>query len=256
MSRTLLALLIVPAVAGCPGSGGLGGDPPAPTTPEDVTLSTTDGLDLAATWQASPGADRGPALLLLHQLERDRGDFDGIWDELVGAGYSVLAMDFRGHGASDPSDVPINQLPSDRDRLGWDVRAGIEFLRDQPYEVAPERVGAVGLSVGGNMAIVANHETHGALGTPWGVYAIATVSARLDRAEDLAGDSSLTLRDGLYVAAEDEDPQSAEAEALESITGGSREAFLVPGSSHGAALLAEDPDVQARIVSWFAEAGL
>ena len=69
---------------------------------------------------------------------------------------------------------------------------------------------------------------------------------------DLAGDNTLTLRDGLYVAAEDEEPQASEAAALESITGEAA-VFLVPGSSHGADLLAVDEDVR---VDWFGEVGL
>lgn len=253
----LFVLSVAFSLAGCPGSGGLGGEDPTPTAPEQVSLTTTDGLTLAGTYQAAMGADRGPGLLLLHQFERDQADFDVIWEDLLGAGLSVLAIDFRGHGASDDASVPLNQLLSDRDRLGWDVKAGIDFLQDQNFDVADDRIGAVGLSVGGNMAVVANHETHGEQQAPWGCFAIATVSARLDRAEDLARDNSLTLRDGLYIAGADETIQAEQAGLLQDITGGSREAMLVPGTSaHGAALLSEDEAVRARIVQWFTEVGL
>ncbi len=256
MHRVLASLFLAAALVGCPSSGSLGGDPPAPTTPEEITLTTTDGLTLAATFQAAPGADRGPALLLLHQFQRDRADFDPIRNDLLVAGYSLLAIDFRSHGASDEADVPINQLLSDRDQLRFDVMAGLDELQGRPREIDPGRVGAVGLSVGGNMAVVANHNTHGGQQAPWGCQAIATVSARGDRAMDLAGDNTLTLRDGLYVAAQGEEPQASEAAVLEGITGGGREAFLVPGSSHGADLLATDGEVRSRIVEWFGEVSL
>ncbi|MCO4773103.1 MAG: hypothetical protein KDA24_23920 [Deltaproteobacteria bacterium] len=248
-----LALFLV----GCPGSGGLGGDAPDPTTPEDITLATLDGLTIAGTFQAAPGADRGPALLLLHQFERDRSDFDVIWDDLLGAGYSLLAIDFRSHGLSDEATVPINTLLSDRDQLRFDVMAGLDDLTGRPREIDPARVGAVGLSVGGNMAIVANHNTHGNEQAPWGCAAIATVSARKDRAEDLAGDNTLTLRDGLYIAGADETVQAEEAGALVDDTGGGREAMLVPGTSaHGVDLLNDEQDVRDRIVQWFGEVDL
>jgi pimeloyl-ACP methyl ester carboxylesterase len=254
--RCLTLACLITLLPACVTSGGLE-EPATPTTSEEVTITTDDGLELAGTYQGAVGADRGPGLLLLHQFERNRADFDPIWAELLGAGYSLLAIDFRGHGASDPSPIPIGELLSDRDNLGWDVMAGLDFLQRKNFDIADDRIGAVGLSVGGNMAIVANHKTHGGQQAPWGCFAVATVSARLDRAEDLAGDTSLTLRDGLYIAGADETTQAEEAGALLDITGGDREAMLVPGTAaHGAELLEQNADVRARIVAWFSEAGL
>ncbi len=252
----LLLLLIAGLFAGCDGSGSLTDDPePAtPTAPVEVTLATDDGLSLAGTYQAAVGADRGPGLLLLHQFEGDRADFDPIWDDLHAAGYTLLAIDFRSHGASDDASVNIQALPSDPDQLAHDVVAGLEYLEAQNFDVSDDLIGVLGLSVGGNMAIVANQKTHGGQASPWGAMAIATVSARLDRAEVLAADTSLTLRDGLYVAGADETIQAGEAVALEAITGGHREAMLVPGTSaHGAALIAQDEQVRQRLASWFSE---
>jgi len=252
LSPALLCLLL----AGCPNSGNLG-DEPTPTTPEDIRIETLDGLTLEGTFQAAPGAERGPALLLLHQFERDRADFNVIWGDLLDAGYSLLAIDFRSHGTSDEAAVPINTLLSDREQLRFDVMAGLDELQGRPREIDPDRVGAVGLSVGGNMAIVANHNTHGGQQAPWGCQAIATVSARRDRAEDLEGDDSLTLRDGLFIAGADEAIQAEQAGELVDITGGDREAMLVPGTdAHGVDLLIQEEAVRDRIVAWFGEAGL
>lgn len=244
-------------LVGCAGSGSLTGDPPDPTTSEEVSFTTSDGLTLHGTYQKAPGARRGPGLVLLHQFERDRHDFDPIWDELLATGTSLLSFDFRSHGQSDEASVPAVQLLSDRDQLPADVRAAIDFLQSERIiDVDPDRIGAVGLSVGGNLAIVANHRTWGSDQTPWGVQALATVSARLDRAQDLAGDDSLTLRDGLYVAGADEEIQAGQAVALEDVTGGDREVMLVNGSdAHGVELL-EDAAVRARIAAWFGEVGL
>lgn len=258
MRRDLLLLLapLIALLGGCDGSGNLFDDPePAtPTAPVEVELTTDDGLTLSATYQAAVGADRGPGLLLLHQFQQDRSDFDPIWDALHAAGYSLLALDFRSHGASDDAPVNIQELLSDRDQLRYDVEAGLDYLDAQNFDVGNELIGVVGLSVGGNMAIVANHRTHGAQGAAWKADAIATVSARKDRAEDLAGDNSLTLRNGLYVSGADESIQAQAAVELEGMTGGDREALLVAGTaSHGADLLAESEEVRQRIVTWFSE---
>jgi pimeloyl-ACP methyl ester carboxylesterase len=61
-------------------------------------------------------------------------------------GYGVLMMDARGHGLSGGRAMDF----------GWfgdlDVRAGVDFLAAQP-DVDPDRIGVLGLSMGGEEAI-------------------------------------------------------------------------------------------------------
>jgi hypothetical protein len=65
---------------------------------------------------------------------------------LVRHGYGVLLLDRRGEGASE----------GDPNAFGWsgeqDLRAAIEFLWRQP-EVDPDRIGGLGLSVGGELLL-------------------------------------------------------------------------------------------------------
>ena len=65
---------------------------------------------------------------------------------LVRHGYGVLLFDRRGEGDSE----------GDPNALGWDgendLRAALEFLQGR-LDVDPERIGAIGLSVGGELAI-------------------------------------------------------------------------------------------------------
>ena len=67
-------------------------------------------------------------------------------------GYGVLLFDRRGEGESD----------GDPNLFGWqgerDVHAAVEFLQGRP-DVDPERIGAIGLSVGGEMLIEAAAES-------------------------------------------------------------------------------------------------
>lgn len=227
---------------------------PEPTSPEEVTITTLDGLTLSGTWQEAPGADRGPGVLLLHQYgpdEHDRHDWDPAWDALLAAGVSVLAIDFRGHGLSDPSPVPPLELLSDRDQLPEDVRAGLLFLRDRNFAVDDAQIGVAGLSVGGNLAAVASNFSDGSP-SDWGATRIFTVSALEDRARDLAGDDSLTLRDGAYAAAELEEEQSADTQALYDRTAGDRERIILGGTAaHGADLLSESSALRASVARWF-----
>jgi dienelactone hydrolase len=71
---------------------------------------------------------------------------------LAAHGYGVLLFDRRGEGASD----------GDPNVFGWDgardLHAAVAYLRTRP-EVDPERIGGIGLSVGGEMLIQAAAES-------------------------------------------------------------------------------------------------
>ena len=73
---------------------------------------------------------------------------------LVRHGYGVLLFDRRGEGESE----------GDPNAFGWDgerdLRAAVAFLRTRP-DVDPERIGGIGLSVGGEMIIQAAAESDG-----------------------------------------------------------------------------------------------
>jgi uncharacterized protein len=72
---------------------------------------------------------------------------------LVAHGYGVLLFDRRGEGASD----------GDPNAFGWngdrDLHAAAAYLRSRP-DVDPDRIGAIGLSVGGEMLIHAAAHSH------------------------------------------------------------------------------------------------
>jgi dienelactone hydrolase len=110
---------------------------------EDVTLRTTDGLDLAAWYVPS---QNGAAVVLIPR--------EGAVDEarmLVGNGYGVLLVDPRGYGESE----------GDPNMFGWamprDIAAAVDHLETRP-DVEAGRVGGLGLSVGGEMMIQAAAE--------------------------------------------------------------------------------------------------
>jgi uncharacterized protein len=112
---------------------------------EEVSFTTSDGLRLhgwfvpsknGATVISYPGrkGPQKPARLL------------------VGHGYGVLLFDRRGEGESD----------GDPNALGWrgtrDLKAAIAYLKSRP-DVDPNRIGGVGLSVGGEVMLQAAAET-------------------------------------------------------------------------------------------------
>jgi hypothetical protein len=108
---------------------------------EDVTLSTSDGLELEGWYVPSTN---GAAVIVFPGRKRSQEHAR----MLVGHGYGVLLLDRRGEGASE----------GEGNMSGWggerDIFAAIDFLRAQP-DVDPDRIGGLGLSVGGELMLQA-----------------------------------------------------------------------------------------------------
>jgi hypothetical protein len=123
--------------------------PPAElgTAYEEVAFTTSDGLELEG-WYI-PSQNRAAVIAFPGRKGPQRQA-----RVLARHGYGVLLFDRRGEGESD----------GDRNALGWagdrDLNAAVEFLRRRP-DVDPDRIGGIGLSVGGEMMIEAAAESNG-----------------------------------------------------------------------------------------------
>ena len=114
-------------------------EPNLGATPEDVSFTTRDGLRLEGWFVPS----RNGATVIAFP---GRSGPQKHARMLVEHGYGVLLFDRRGEGASE----------GDPNTFGWvgdrDLHAAAAYLRTRP-DVDPERIGAIGLSVGGEMLI-------------------------------------------------------------------------------------------------------
>lgn len=81
---------------------------------EELTLLTADGLAIAA-WAVTPSEPPGAVCLLLHAMDGHRSAQRAAY--LASRGLAVLALDFRGHGASQ-------QAPTG---FGWRERAEVRI---------------------------------------------------------------------------------------------------------------------------------
>ena len=110
---------------------------------EDVTLQTGDAVPLAA-WYI-PSANRA-AVVVLHGAGSTRSNVLPQAAVLAHAGFGVLMVDARGHGDSGGRAMDF----------GWhgdaDLAAATAYLATRP-DVDPERIGAVGMSMGGEEAL-------------------------------------------------------------------------------------------------------
>ncbi len=111
---------------------------------ETITLTTTDGYDLAA-WYI-PSQNRA-AVIVVHGYKSDRSDVLSRAQVLVQNGYGALLPDLRAHGESSGVSVTfgLNEVR--------DVEAAYQYLLTRP-DVDPERIGAMGVSMGGDVVLL------------------------------------------------------------------------------------------------------
>jgi hypothetical protein len=114
---------------------------------QNVSFTTSDGLELRG-WYI-PSKNRAAVIAFPGRSGSQRPA-----RVLARHGYGVLLFDRRGEGESE----------GDPNIFGWkgerDVRAAVEFLRSRP-DVDPQRIGGIGLSVGGEMMMEAAAESDG-----------------------------------------------------------------------------------------------
>jgi len=112
---------------------------------EDVKFTTGDGLELEGWYVPSKN---GAAVIAFP----GRNGPQAKTRMLARHGYGVLLFDRRGEGKSE----------GEPNSWGWggeaDIKAAIAYLQRRP-DVDPERIGGIGLSVGGEMMIEAAAET-------------------------------------------------------------------------------------------------
>ena len=186
-------------------------------------------------------------------------------------GYGVLLFDRRGEGESE----------GDPNLFGWqgerDVHAAVEFLQGRP-DVDPERIGGIGLSVGGEMMIEAAAEStalkaivsEGASGrsvrdelaNPGGRWqelignGVATAATALftDNVPPADLQSLVPKISGavFFVYGErGQAPEQPANDAFYAAANGTKEIWEVPGSGHMGGIEAQPREYERRIVGFF-----
>jgi fermentation-respiration switch protein FrsA (DUF1100 family) len=234
---------------------------------EDVSFTTSDGLKLQG-WYI-PSKNRAAVIAFPGRKGPQRPA-----RMLARHGYGVLLFDRRGEGVSE----------GDPNIFGWqgerDIRAAVSFLQSRP-DVDPERIGAIGLSVGGEMLIEAAAESGGpaavvsegagvrslreALAIPETRMKIeaalfhigltsgtALFSSNLppESLEDLSARIAPTPVFFIYAVP----GQGGEAELTETFYEAAREPkeiWLVPGAEHTGGIEAQPEEYERRVVGFF-----
>ena len=206
---------------------------------ETIALRASDGTALSAAWHAP--ARTAPAVLLVHMLTRTHAEWDLTAEALNVSGFGVLAIDLRGHGASEGSSGALAPMQQD-------VQAGLDWLKTRP-DVVSGRLGIVGASLGTTLTVLvaaADSTVRSiALLSPASEYRGLRCEPAMRRYAERGGAMMLVASTG--------DPYALRtAHHFESMGTGLRDLRVVDGiNAHGTTLLTARPDLVASLVDWF-----
>lgn len=111
---------------------------------EDVTFVTSDGLELRGWFL--PSRQGRAAVILGHGFTRSRQEMLDVAAMLHRNCYNVLLFDWRAHGESEGKRTTFGY------KEVQDVAAALDFVSSRA-EVDPDRIGVLGRSLGGAIAI-------------------------------------------------------------------------------------------------------
>jgi pimeloyl-ACP methyl ester carboxylesterase len=106
---------------------------------ETITFPASDGVNLSGWYIPS---QNGAAIVMVHANNGNRTGVIYHAQFLAEQGYGILMFDVRGFGESEGSLLPYPQ-----GGLAEDVNGAVTYLQQRP-EVNPDRIGALGLSMG------------------------------------------------------------------------------------------------------------
>jgi alpha-beta hydrolase superfamily lysophospholipase len=132
--------------------------------PEDLTLTTSDGVRLILTYYRSNKGREAVPVVLLHASGGSRTDYKDLAASLQSQGFAVVVPDLRGHGDStrqklDGNDYTLKaaKLPIDQYRMmvEKDMYAVKEFLwdRNNAKELNLNKLCVLGAEMGASVAM-------------------------------------------------------------------------------------------------------
>lgn len=222
----------------------------AAAEPRLIRIQSSDGLSLSAIVDIPIGQKvQMPAVIFLHQGGSSKEEWAGLplFYDVTRAGMVALALDIRGHGASE-GEADFTTLFDDPDQAPRDVMAAINWLAESTI-VNMDRVAIVGASIGANLAVAA-------AGTDrFEVRTVVAISAKTSAAHNLAGGAKKIshLRSVFVIASElEQDGKRAFwAEEIFNAAENPRQIEIVSGSQeHGVSIFSDDPMLQTKILSW------
>ena len=167
----LVLFATVPLMSGCGGKsqsdngrGNSSGTANIEFPNEKAEMQTDDGVAIYGTYVYIDDAGHHPAVVLCHQMNKDRGSYAAFQNLLAENGICSLAIDFRGFGESTDDGLAYKNFKNqDYIDMVNDIKAAVKYMTEEPLNerIDSEKIGLVGASIGANLAIMASAELDG-----------------------------------------------------------------------------------------------
>ncbi len=216
-----------------------------------VEFTSSDGTKLSGEWY-QPAAGSGgvlPTVLLLHDFGEDRSIWESfITNSLLKNGYAALALDLRGHGASEGKLPAFNQDARENligsKLLLQDLAAVFQWLKGREL-VDPDRIAVAGVGLGASLVFAASGKFEA-------IRSSMAISPDFKESQVLsAGIDGFQPHSILFVTAPAGTPGEASARELEKMTAPPVRVQILDGSSAiSSKTLRENPEVAGLLVNW------
>ena len=213
---------------------------------KEISLETSDGFNLLSTF-LTPNKGNGAGLILIHQGGSDRSEWAFMHSKLLDAGYVILSYDIRGMGASPQESANgkvIENIYNAPNQASLDLKATLNYL-ENIVAVDNERIGILGASIGGNLAVVGSATMK--------IKSAVSISSKTEAVQNLAGFKDIKPKSIYYISSMERVGARAKgAEEMYNMTDGPRDiAVAAEDHGHGVTILHDNPVLQDEILRWF-----
>lgn len=219
---------------------------------DEITIITPDEVNLSANYFYDEAGKMimQPLVILIHQFRNNKEQWDESFiDSLVYAGYKVLAYDIRGHGESDKVNYPLTDLLTDPEKAPKDIDGIFGWVKKQEG-IDTSRIGAIGTSIGGNLACYAKYS--------WKAKTVISVSSNSDGFEKLLGINPLMMgrvivriKSVLFICgSKDGEHEKEEKYIIDNYITDPMELKVYNTDRHGISLIREFPETHSLMLSW------
>jgi len=216
-----------------------------------VTLQTKDKVTIVGSLYLPKSANgKANAILLLHQLGKDRTSWAPLIPFLLKEKYVVFSIDLRGHGESTLFGENERSYTSfsndDFKAMINDVREAVKFLKSHD-RVKSDRIAIIGASIGANLAFQYAAEDRD-------VRTVILLSPGTNyRGLELLPYVRPYDKRALFIVSSEEDAYSAESSSLlqkEAQLANPVKLKIYAGRAHGTDILLAEKGLSAIIVAW------
>ncbi|MEM5777851.1 MAG: alpha/beta fold hydrolase [Candidatus Aenigmatarchaeota archaeon] len=209
-----------------------------------VNFKTDDGFIIYGNFY-EPENTNGKALILLHMLRTEKSYWHDFAEKLKQKGYTVLAIDLRGHGESvfkNNKKITWQDFnENDFRNMVLDVKAAKLFLIEKGFD--ERKIGLIGASIGANTAL-----NYAAMDEE--IRVVAVLSPGLNY-RGVTTEEAIKIYDRtIFIAASKEDePAASSSQKLYELAVGQKLLKMYENAGHGTWMFGKT-NLEEELISW------